>query len=947
MSFETTICLAVVLVCFLLYLVAELYKKWMIHVHFQFRIQDNQDSGRIDDLYLLKNTQLQARVVDIVSELEKVNRMFEWPWQQLWSFQNIIDSLFELHAMPIDELISQGSSICSNATDIADMEVMSQLENLFEKDPIEAISRNIARRGGSIRKVPRTSDGGASTKVHEIQGFYSNSTIDDEYFDFERDGAVSEGGGSSDGVYSRGTGDTLDRAKRRSGVKAKVWFSHRSAGFSPPDVEKILDWTNFDIFEYASTNTKGHMFTELFGTIFGMRFDVIEPLNISPTSICQMLGYAQASYEDPLGKPNGFHNALHAADTMVAAAAIFVEVSKFAINARQICPEMVYALGVAALLHDYRHPGVQNGFIKNSRHPVALRYAGDACLERMHSAEAMELLAREGCLPCDSEAFETFRYLCTEMILGTHFTRGVKTMNEVEMAYAQLRRQSSTRKTVSATRMFLNAVVPVSASPVSPSVSPAVSPAENPILPEKALCSMLCFIVQCADVSYSAKPLKIHQRWAVMAKEEFLEQGRLEKQLKLPISSMCDINCVDTWPKTMKGFVKYYAAPKFRVLSSVCVWNASDDFIMRGTATCLQWTSLTSKNNNFWGVGGTKTKFKVLRKTLMDEKPNFAAICERVRKAGLFTEGSDHSTEMSLAAADSTTHKNTWQRLREGALQANAYMKKKNEKWHNTRLARLARKYEQFLLSVKPFPGFTDEGVVDQWPVGRLRDLGKEGENISKTNVDFANKLEKFLEAAKVDGVRKVDVDLLVFDRDKGLSRISVKGSAAGIAKSQHLVDEMLSLDKTSMLLECPEWHSTRINALFVSLDAYRRRIKHIPKFLREKLSSLSGSDMKHARNEKKKIDHVSEATGRNVQEVMKEARSRGVKHLSFEATLPTPNYLRGTMQAFSGSPDELLENGKLHDAIMGFDAWNFLEDPHAVRQKLSLKERVILHARE
>ena len=152
------------------------------------------------------------------------------------------------------------------------------------------------------------------------------------------------------------------------------------------------------------------------------------------------LGYAQICYERPYQKDtmNSFHNALHAADTLVCAGSILYTIHRNAFPIDYFRPELQYALGIAALFHDFHHPGVQADFLKHTREPTALRYEGNSLLERMHCAETLELLSKFKCLPEDDVQYSNFRKACTQMILATDFKRGHKTVASIRLAFPSL-----------------------------------------------------------------------------------------------------------------------------------------------------------------------------------------------------------------------------------------------------------------------------------------------------------------------------------------------------------------------------------------------------------------------------------------------------------------------------------------------------------------------------
>ena len=50
------------------------------------------------------------------------------------------------------------------------------------------------------------------------------------------------------------------------------------------------------------------------------------------------------------------------------------------------------ALLMAAIMHDYRHPGVNNGYLVRDLDPLALTYNDASVLENFHAAEGFKMM---------------------------------------------------------------------------------------------------------------------------------------------------------------------------------------------------------------------------------------------------------------------------------------------------------------------------------------------------------------------------------------------------------------------------------------------------------------------------------------------------------------------------------------------------------------------------
>merc|ERR1719162_365298 len=81
--------------------------------------------------------------------------------------------------------------------------------------------------------------------------------------------------------------------------------------------------------------------------------------------------------------PNPFHNFYHAVDVMHMTVRIMrVTSSEAFLNELE-----QFSLLVAAVGHDIGHPGVNNGFLSEVGHELALQYNDRAPLENMHCAK--------------------------------------------------------------------------------------------------------------------------------------------------------------------------------------------------------------------------------------------------------------------------------------------------------------------------------------------------------------------------------------------------------------------------------------------------------------------------------------------------------------------------------------------------------------------------------
>lgn len=88
-----------------------------------------------------------------------------------------------------------------------------------------------------------------------------------------------------------------------------------------------------------------------------------------------------------------YHNDLHAGDVMQTVYTIFV---KGKLNVKMKLSELdIFAILVAALCHDYKHPGTNNAYNINARTKYAMRYNDLHVLENYHISQTFKVLSNK------------------------------------------------------------------------------------------------------------------------------------------------------------------------------------------------------------------------------------------------------------------------------------------------------------------------------------------------------------------------------------------------------------------------------------------------------------------------------------------------------------------------------------------------------------------------
>eukprot|EP00965_Chrysotila_dentata_P261853 6214383-Pleurochrysis_carterae.AAC.1 len=145
---------------------------------------------------------------------------------------------------------------------------------------------------------------------------------------------------------------------------------------------------------------------------------------------------------------NPFHNAVHAADVMFTLR-YFLQRPFFS---NLLAPLDVLAALLAALSHDFAHPGVSNTFLINARTDEAILYNDQSVLEMFHAAGTFRvMLSKPGCDLTKSftrEQFLQLRETMIAMILSTDMKYHFQHLNRMRERMATDKYATVQRKDV-------------------------------------------------------------------------------------------------------------------------------------------------------------------------------------------------------------------------------------------------------------------------------------------------------------------------------------------------------------------------------------------------------------------------------------------------------------------------------------------------------------------
>jgi len=249
------------------------------------------------------------------------------------------------------------------------------------------------------------------------------------------------------------------------------------------------------------------------------RIGVTDKLNVPGDKLANFLAAVERRYRPT----NPFHNALHATDT-VFTTHYFLQRP---LLRGMLGPLDKLAAIIAAAVHDYGHPGLNNAFLVASRHENAILYNDQSILEMYHIAGAWRtLLTEPGCNFAEGFSRDQYRQLreaMVSMVLATDLKYHFEHLGRLKM------------------RLMSDAFVTVD---------------------RKDVLFLLGQVVHAADISNCTKPPNLQFQWTKRVMTEFFMQGDLEASIGLPISAMMNRETTLV-PQVQMGFIKALVMPLY------------------------------------------------------------------------------------------------------------------------------------------------------------------------------------------------------------------------------------------------------------------------------------------------------------------------------------------------------------------------------------------------
>eukprot|EP01056_Protomagalhaensia_sp_Gyna25_P005559 Protomagalhaensia_sp_Gyna_25__5558@NODE_759_length_2681_cov_81_228993_g595_i0_p1_GENE_NODE_759_length_2681_cov_81_228993_g595_i0NODE_759_length_2681_cov_81_228993_g595_i0_p1_ORF_typecomplete_len472_score87_61PDEase_I/PF00233_19/9_1e68HD/PF01966_22/5_3e03HD/PF01966_22/0_32_NODE_759_length_2681_cov_81_228993_g595_i06032018 len=300
-----------------------------------------------------------------------------------------------------------------------------------------------------------------------------------------------------------------------------------SARLQPFDVRGLTrDLSLSEEWEVPVLIESDHNFHPLLVVGFQFLAPYLSWLNVSEETLCNLLWYLENLYIK-----NPYHNAKHAAQVMHSSTWI----ARTVLGPEWSVLDKI-SLAISSLAHDVGHPARTNGFLCAMGSPLALLYNDISVLENYHCSLLFNVLAIDHCNVfafTEQKDVFFFRRFAIRAIIATDMSRHFELLTQSRL---KLVPRASDSTMIEDDRLFLYSL-----------------------------------ILKAGDLSHTAVSWRSHKQWADRVKEEFFQQGDIEKSNGVPISPLCDRsqNTDAEYAKSQVSFIHFVAQPLYSVIESL------------------------------------------------------------------------------------------------------------------------------------------------------------------------------------------------------------------------------------------------------------------------------------------------------------------------------------------------------------------------------------------
>ena len=335
-------------------------------------------------------------------------------------------------------------------------------------------------------------------------------------------------------------------------IKKRLKFNHQKKEQKEKSFNMVVNtkkkMEDFSIINFVNSNS------ELFNNIETENFDIFILENkVGTSNVLPIIGYYifnRLGFHDIMNynkfeswckkidegykRANPYHTNIHAAD-VTQTCLIYLKLGKI----NEICNLTKISkcgLFLSCMCHDYKHPGVNNNYLKETKNLYALTYNDASILENMHISETFKLINSHNTYnifdKVDSNTYKQFRKEMISCVLATDMAFHNNYVNFLKEKLDEIKngKDNKNQKNPNDYQNYMN------------------------------------LLIHSADISNPTKPFDIYFKWAKLVVNEFYDQG--DKEKKLGMACSCDRNKVTIYQSQL-GFINYIELPYFSLFAEL------------------------------------------------------------------------------------------------------------------------------------------------------------------------------------------------------------------------------------------------------------------------------------------------------------------------------------------------------------------------------------------
>ncbi|KAL7636774.1 UNVERIFIED_CONTAM: hypothetical protein RMT77_012528 [Armadillidium vulgare] len=378
--------------------------------------------------------------------------------------------------------------------------------------------------------------------------------------------ALTSSSSNASASYSRPRFFTLHRRKRRRPptralVKEAAVLDDLYNGPTQCVLQRVSLW-DFNAFVLDSV-CGGRPVTNLCVYLFH-RHNLLSHFSLDAVTVWKCFRLIEEGYH----ASNPYHNAIHAADVTQAMHCYLQE----KMIDQYLTPFEKLAAIIASVCHDLDHPGVNQPFLIATDNHLAALYNNASVLENHHWRCAMGCLWECGLLEkWSSSEVEELQEVIKSLILATDITR----QNEFLTRFKMYQDTETMDMTKPECRYF-----------------------------------SLQIALKCADICNPCRPWETSRQWSQKICDEFYRQGDYERQLRLPVTSMCD-RYTNSVANIQAGFIKFVVSPLFESWDRWLGTPLSKEMVKNLNSNLQRWESVLNEEQSKDSENVSSDKFDV------------------------------------------------------------------------------------------------------------------------------------------------------------------------------------------------------------------------------------------------------------------------------------------------------------------------------------------------